>query len=305
MTRLGEGTHTYEWVEGWAKLPEEVVLGYTHGVVTDREDRVYIHNQSPHAVVILDRDGHYQGAWGEDFAAGAHGLYLSRENGDEYLYLSDYARHLVVKATLDGRVIYTLGVPPLPDVYPTEDLYKPTDACVAPNGDVYVCDGYGQSWVHRYDAAGEYLGSWGGKGSEPGQLNCPHGIWIDTRGDEPVVLVADRGNVRIQIFSLAGEHLGFVTDELRYPCCFFEHEGDLVVPDLHARVTIFDDDNRLITHLGDQPGVWQTEGWPNLPDEAFSVGLFSSPHAACVDSRGDLYVVEWTAKGRVTKLARV
>ncbi|MCC6443257.1 MAG: hypothetical protein IT210_07350 [Armatimonadetes bacterium] len=302
--KLGQGSHTYEVVEGWAKLPEGVRLGYTHGIVADCRDNIYIYNQSEDAVIALDRDGNFLGSWGEEHAGGAHGMFLNREGDEAFLYLVDNARRMMVKTTLDGREIYRLTVPPLPDVYPDEAMYRPTDVAVAPNGDVYICDGYGESWIHRYDATGIWLQSWGGKGAEPGKMNCPHGVWVDTRGEEPFLLAADRGNNRIQIFSLDGEHRGFVTDELRMPCCFYQFEDALYIPDLFARVTILDSDNKLITHLGDNPGVWETPGWPNLPAEMRRADKFNSPHALCVDSRGDIYVAEWISDGRLTKLKR-
>lgn len=303
--RVGSGRHVYEVVEGWGDLPEGVRFGHTHGVVVDSQHRVYVHNRSKDAVVVFDRDGRFLSAWGEEFASGAHGMYLSREGDAEFLYLADPVRHLVVKSTLDGREIWTLGVPPLPEAYPTAQAYKPTDVAVAPNGDVYVVDGYGQSWIHQYNARGEWLRSWGGKGTEPGKLDCPHGIWVDTRGPEPLLLVADRGNYRVQIFSLTGEHLGFVTEELRYPCCFYQVGDELYIPDLFGRVTIFDKQNRLLAQLGDNPGIWETPGWPEIPASQQQPGKFVSPHAVCVDSRGDLYVVEWIPDGRLTKLRRI
>jgi DNA-binding beta-propeller fold protein YncE len=301
---LGSGSHTYEWLEDWAKIPEGIQLGYTHGVVVDAADNVYVHNQSRDAVIKLDREGAYLASWGEEFASGAHGMFLNREGKGEFLYLADYARHIVAKTTLDGRVLWTIGVPDRPDIYSSSDSYKPTDVAVAPNGDFYVFDGYGQSWIHQYGPNGALIRSWGGTGKEPGQLDCPHGGWVDTRGAQPELLVADRGNNRIQIFTLDGEHKRFVTEELRMPCCFYQFQDEIYVPDLFARVTVLGRDNRLITHLGDNPGIWETQGWPNIPHEMRQAGKFSSPHACCVDSRGDLYVVEWVSDGRITKLRR-
>jgi len=303
--RQGSGSHSFDVEENWAKLPAGVTLGYTHGVVIDPKDNVYIHNQSKDSVIALDREGKFLKSWGPEFAGGAHGMYLSKEDGVEYLYLADPNRHIVVKTTLDGKTIYTLEVPPLPNVYKTADLYKPTDTAVAPNGDVYVCDGYGQSWIHVYDKKGTWIRSWGGAGSEPGKMKCPHGIWIDTRKSTPRVYVADRGNNRLQIFSLVGEHLGFVTYDLRLPCCFYQYGTEQYIPDLHSRVTILDEHDRLITHIGDVPGAWTKAGWPNVAKEELKPGLFSSPHACALDSKGDLYVVEWIAVGRITKLRRV
>lgn len=301
---LGGRSHVYEIVEGWGRLPEGVRFGYTHGVVVDSQDRVYVHNQSKDAVIIFDRDGNFLKSWGQEFAEGAHGMFLNREGDAEYLYLADYKRHIVVKTTLDGDIIWTLSAPDLPTVYGKPELYKPTDVAVAPNGDFYVCDGYGQSWIHHYNASAQWIQSWGGLGSEPGKLNCPHGIWVDTRRPTPVLLVADRGNFRIQIFSLDGKHLGFVTEELRYPCCFYQVGDELYIPDLHGRVTIFDNRNKLITHLGDYPEVWKRSDWPNIVHADRHLGKFVSPHAVCVDSHRDVYVVEWISDGRLTKLRR-
>lgn len=303
--RLGQGSYTYEVVPDWGQLPRGVAFGYTHGVVVDADDHVYVHNQSRDGVVVFDRDGRFLGSWGPEFAAGAHGMYLYRDGAREVLLLSDPARHLVVKTTLRGEVLLELGVPDLPEVYPQPELYRPTDACVAPNGDIYVCDGYGQSWVHHYSPEGHRIRSWGGKGTAAGQLDCPHGIWVDTRGPDPRLLVADRGNRRLQAFTLEGEHLGFLYADLRQPCCMYQFGSDLYVPDLHGRVTILGPDDRPVAQLGDDPGVWERPGWPNLPAEQRVVGRFISPHAVCVDRRGDLYVVEWIADGRLTKLRHV
>jgi DNA-binding beta-propeller fold protein YncE len=303
--RLGGGTRTYEVVEGWAKLPDGTSTGYTHGVATDSVDRVYVHNQSKNAIIVFDRDGDYLNSWGADFQEGAHGMRLYKQGGQEFLYFADYAKHRVVKTTLDGDVVFELGPPPMPEVYPDADAYRPTEVCVAPNGNIYVGDGYGRSYVHQYGPDAKWIRSWGGEGSEPGRLKCPHGVCIDTRRDPAVLLVADRGNGRIQIFTLDGEHIGFVTDELRQPCGFFLAGEDVVIPDLHGRVTILDKNNRLIAHLGDNPGIWDRPGWPNVPSDEIRTGVFNSPHAACVDSHGDLYIVEWISHGRITKLRRV
>ena len=61
----------------------------------------------------------------------------------------------------------------------------------------------------------------------------------------------------------------------------------------------------LMKSYGAYPGVWDVNGWPNLPDTTWVPGKFISPHAACWDKRGDMYVVEWIEEGRVTKLRRV
>ena len=302
---LGSGEHTYEFQGEWGRLPNGRQYGYTHGVVMDSQERIIIHNRSKDAIAIFDRDGKFVKSWGEDFEVGAHGLLLNKEGNTEYLYLADPERHLVAKTTLDGERLWVLRCPKESSAYEREDQYKPTNVAIAPNGDIYIADGYGLSWVHQYNSKAEYIRSWGGKGKEAGKLDCPHGIWIDTRGGQPVVTVADRSNGRLQNFTLDGKHIGFVNDELRRPCHFDQKNGELLIPDLYGRVTIFDKNNKLITHLGDNPEVWKTKGWPNLPHEMRETGKFVSPHAACWDRAGNIYVVEWIADGRVTKLRRV
>jgi DNA-binding beta-propeller fold protein YncE len=310
--KLGTGAYTYELVDGWAKVPSHITLGYTHGVVTDAKDNVYIFNQSEHAMVVFDKDGNFLTSWGKEFAKGAHGLYLAKEGAEEFLYLVDYEIPVVVKTTLDGKELLRLKSPPLPDVYKGEAVYKPTDVCIAPNGDIYVTDGYGQSYIHHYDKTGKYIRSWGGKGTEPGQMQCPHGIRVDTRGKEPVIYVADRANIRIQVFALDGKFIKFINDEsLRYPCTFhFGKDGTLYIPDLFGTVIIWDKNDKFQAEVGANPeiskGAWPTlAGYPNVPKEKRIPGTFISPHGLWTDSKKDMYVVEWIQDSRITKLKRL
>jgi DNA-binding beta-propeller fold protein YncE len=300
---LGRGSHRYELVDGWAKLPAGKKFGHTHGVVVDRDDNVYIFNQSDDALMVFDRDGHLIRSWGSQYSKGAHGLFLAKEDGQEVLWLVDYVLQKVAKTTMDGEELLTIDRPQREGLYEKPEQYKPTDVCVAPNGDVYVFDGYGQSWIHQYDSAGKYIRSFGGKGSEQGKLNCPHGGWVDTRRATPELYVADRGNHRIQVFTLEGQHVRFITDEMQMPCCFYQWHDELYIPDLNARVTIYDKHDKPVTVLGDYPEAMKTPGYPETQGK-IPPDKFSAPHACCVDSRGDVYVVEWISTGRVSKLRR-
>ena len=161
-----------------------------------------------------------------------------------------------VKTTLDGEYVWKVGYPEESEAYkPGADgqriKYSPTNVAIAPNGDVYVGDGYGSSFINQYNKKGKYIRTFGGKGAEPGKLNCPHGLIMDERGATPVLTVADRSNKRLQRFTLDGKHIDFV-ENMHAPCHFNIYKnGDMVVPDLFARVTLLDKNNRVITQLGD------------------------------------------------------
>ena len=118
-----------------------------------------------------------------------------------------------------------------------------------------------------------------------------------------LLLVADRRNARLQYFTLDGRHHSFV-DGVVYPCHFHERKGLLVVPELDARVTLMDKNNKVIAYLG-----WNNDGKQRQlrlrPREEFTPGKFVCPHGACFDHDGNIYVVEWVEVGRVTKLRRV
>ena len=305
---LGDGAHRYECLHDWGQLPPDIAYGNTHGVAEDAQGRIYIKHtvhkssQKGDAIVVFDADGKFIKSWGAEFRGGAHGMHLAKEGNQEFFYLCDTNRKLVVKTTLDGEMVWERGYPEEAGGYKKGDEYVPTNVATAPDGTVYVADGYGRNYIHIYKPDGTYVKTFGGTGSKPGHTSCPHGIMVDTRGEKPLLVIADRGNRRLQYFTLDGEHVKFVTEELRAPCHFDQYGTDLLIPDLEARVTIFDKDNKLITHLGDGTHY---NGIRDKERSAFTPGKFVAPHGAMFDSKGDIFVVEWVEVGRVTKLRRL
>ncbi len=301
---LGTGEHTYRWVEDWGRLPEGAGLGNTHGcIVVDGRGRIYVNTDTERAVLRFAADGSFLDAWGKEWAGGLHGMWLHEEDGQEFLYMTHIGRHEVVKADLDGNVLWTLGYPEASGLYENANEYRPTSVAVAPDGSFFVADGYGKSWIHRYDAERRWLGAFGGPGTEPGQLKTPHGIHLDARGAKPRLIVADRENHRLQLFELDGTLIRVVTGDLRRPCHVNRHGDDWVVADLAGRVTILDADFELVTHLGDQPDPAKRAN-NGVPVEDWRDGVFFAPHCAAWDAHGDLYVMDWLAAGRVSKLVR-
>jgi hypothetical protein len=302
---LGAGTHRYEWVEGWGKLPEGMTFGNTHGcIVVDREGRVYMNTDTENAVIVFSPEGEFVKSWGKELAGGLHGMCLVEEDGKEFLYLAHIGLHEVLKTTLDGEVLWRVGYPEKSGHYANAGEYAPTSIAVLPDRSFFVADGYGKSWIHRYDPNHEYVSSFGGPGSELGKLATPHGIAIDTRGEKPVLLVSDRENHRLQAFDLEGKPIGTVGSDLRRPCHTHQLGGETVVADLAGRISLFDAKDQLIAHIGDNPDPAK-RAQNGVPREQWKTGEFLSPHCARFDAQGNLYVLDWNFLGRISKLRRL
>ncbi len=307
---VGEGDHKYEVTHDWGELPAGIAYGNTHGVCEDAHGHIYIHHtvnavsEKSDSMVVFDHKGKFVKSWGKDFKGGAHGLHIHKEGKQQFLYLCDTKRGLMVKTTLDGEEVLTLDYPKDAGPYTQKIKYSPTNLAIAPNGDIYIGDGYGSSYINQYDSNGKYIRTFGGKGKEAGQLDCPHGIAVDYRLKEPNLIVADRANKRLQRFTLDGKHIDFMND-FPAPCHFgFYKNGDVVVPDLFAKVTVLDKDNKVVAQLGDdsQSKYMDTR---KLSRDHFTPGKFVCPHGACFDHAGNIFVVEWVEVGRVSKLAKV
>lgn len=312
--RVGSGEYVFECHHGWGDLPSNIQWGATHDVAIDADGLIYITHQSSgkdpiDSVVVFDTDGKYVRSFGKQFHGGGHGLDLRSENGQEFLYLSDVKNRLVAKMDLNGEVVWTKGFPQESGKYPNASKYKPTNVALAPDGGFYVGDGYGSNFVHQYDADANYVRSWGGRGTKPGELNCPHGLYVDTRpGREPSLCVTDRANNRLQYFTLDGKHLSYV-DNLVYPSSLDVRGEVMLVGELDSRLTLLDKDNNVLTYLDDDP-QWRKAVNANgrqvrrQPDK-WVAGKFVHPHGATFDENGNIYLAEWVVGGRVSLLKKV
>jgi hypothetical protein len=317
-TRLpitGSEAHTYECVHDWLLPPDGLVWGDTHGLAQDQQGRIYVAhtvNKSSmrgEAVVVYDSSGRFVRAFGEEFRGGAHGLGLRRENGQEVLYHCDINRCNIVKTDLAGKALWTHGYPREDSSYSRKPIdFVPTNVAFAPNGNFCVADGYGSHRVLRFSRTGKFLGEVGQPGQGDGEFNTPHGLFVDSRGKDPILVVADRGNRRLQTFSLAGEHLRTVQDEsrLRMPC-HFDTQGEwMVCPDLDSQVCILDREYNVIAQLGDgRASNGEVGSRRSQSRNEFTPGQFITPHAAVFLQNGDLLVAEWLPIGRITLLRRV
>jgi hypothetical protein len=291
--RIGSGEFTYELVEGWGKLPPGMTYGWGCGVVVDSKDRVYVHTRSKQCVVVFDRNGKILTDWGAEMMGVAHGLYWSREGKDEFLFFTtNTPGDTVTKTDLNGKPLLQIGnVPEESSASIKFKFQNPTDVAIAPNGDIYVCEGYGSQLIHRFTRAGKHLQTIGGPGNAPDKFNICHGIWVDTRKPEPEIYIADRANNRLCVYTMDLQLRRLLYGDVRNPCCFYTQKGRMFVPDLDHRVTVLDAHDQVLAQLGDGRGKDKTD------DPA----VFRAPHALVLDSHGDLYVVEWVETGRLRK----
>lgn len=309
--QIGIDGMQYEWIEDWARIldtPSGIENGRTHGVVVTDSGNVMVFTQADPGVLTFNQQGELVASWGDRFS-GAHGMTLVKEDDTEYLWLTDQNSREVVKTTLDGQTVLNIE-PPKHPVYEKAN-YIPTWVAVneerfGGNGDIWVTDGYGSNYIHRYDKTGRYLLSINGEEGKTGAFSCPHGIWVDTRKSEPELYVADRSNHRVQVYDTQGQYKRtFGSEFLTSPDGFVTHGDYLLVPELFARITILDSDDRVVCHLGANEDVVKVKGWPNFPKQELQPGKFNSPHGIAADPAGNIYVVEWIVGGRIIKLVKI
>src|SRR5205809_3249146 len=89
--------------------PDGKPLGPCHGgVVIDKAGNVYVTTDTERGIAVFSPDGKYLKAVGPHHI---HGLELRSENGTEYIYGARPESHEVVKLTLDGNIVWSLGPP--------------------------------------------------------------------------------------------------------------------------------------------------------------------------------------------------
>lgn len=324
---VGSGDHKYEVIHDFAQLPDKFTWQTTHNVAVDAEGLLYvIHeghaDQKDHpSIFVFDQQGKYIRSFGEQFQGGGHGLEVRQEDGQEFLYVTGY-QHLknFGKLDLKGEQVwekrapmesgsYAQGEATEPKKIWGRDRFMPTNFAFHQDGGFYLADGYGAWQIHRYDKDGKWLAKFGGPGKGDGQFQLPHGVWIDQRsGRDPSVVVADRMNARLQWFTLEGKHLKTL-DGFILPANVDTFEEVMLVPDLSARVTLLDGQDKVIAHLGEDP-EWRKEvlkdgfklrGEP----KRWQAGKFIHPHDACFDNSGNIFVAEWVSTGRISLLKRL
>ncbi len=306
--RTGNGEWIYQPVSGWGHLPAGIQFGGTHGGITeDAAGLIYISTQSATGILVYRADGSLVRTIAHQYPE-VHSMVYVQENGEDYIYATvqkgtPEENWLFVKLRTNGDIVQKIKAPPEAG-FTSPNAWRLTAAVPAPDGSIWIANGYGDSRLFRFDSKGNFKSSISGKGSAEGMLDCSHGLTIDTRYGQPLLLVCDRENRRLCHFDLDGKYVETVTRHLRRPCQASIHGDYAIVSELEGRVTILDHDNTPVAFLGDNPQKAQWANYSVVPGEVSSTA-FSAAHGCFVDQAANIYVSDWNQTGRVTKLAKV
>ena len=303
----GNGEWTYQVVAGWGELPAGTVFGGTHGAIAqDNAGNIYVSTQSTTGVLIYGPDGKFLRTIAGQFPE-VHSMVHAEEAGTEYFYTTvqkgtSQENWLFVKMKIDGTPVLKITAPAEAG-FKSPNEWRLTAAVPAPDGSIFIANGYGDSRIFHFDRNGNYLRSYSGKGSDPGQLNCSHGLTLDTRYDQPLLLVCDRENRRLCHFDLDGKYVDTVAQHLRRPCQVALHGEYAIVSELEGRVTVLDRDNVPIAFLGDNPNRSQ---WANydLDPKTIAAATFSAAHGCFIDRDANIYISDWNRTGRVNRFSK-
>ena len=304
----GNGEWTYAVVPGWGILPAGTTFGGTHGAIgQDKAGNIYVSTQSDTGVLVYSSDGRLLRKIATAYPE-IHSLVFATEGAAEYIYATvqkgtAQENWLFLKMKTDGSVVMKITAPAEAG-FKSPNEWRITAAVPTPDGSIFIANGYGDSRIFRFDKNGNYKASYSEKGSGEGQLNCSHGLSLDTRYDQPLLLVCDRENRRLCHFDLDGRYVRTVTQHLRRPCQVSFHGEYAVVSELEGRATILDLDNVPIAFVGDNPQKTQWAKY-ELDPGVIKPAVFSAAHGCFIDSEANIFVSDWNQTGRVTKLRRV
>ncbi|MDA0677074.1 MAG: peptidyl-alpha-hydroxyglycine alpha-amidating lyase family protein [Chloroflexi bacterium] len=300
----------FEPVPGWAKIPHGFWLREATAVTVGPDDRVYVFNRGNMPILVFDPNGNVVDHWGNDnppedvvvrrdsygnalqfwntWFKRTHAISTDHEGN---LWLVDDVGCQIHKMSVTGEFLLTIGTGEQAPRESGKPFNRPTDVVVSKKtGEVFISDGYGNSRIHRYSPEGEFISSFGESGTAPGQFSLPHNLALL---DDEEIVVCDRENYRVQVFSLDGEFhrewrahkavavevVGSGADARIYVAEQGPPPVQQGVARLGNRMDVFNRDGALITHFG-------AEHYGQEPNQ------FLWPHSVAVDSHGDVYVAE-------------
>jgi hypothetical protein len=313
----------------WLKLPEgRTEIGSMHGdIAVSAAGEVYISVEGtvkqrfailgPNpGLQVYSREGKYLRNV-PDAPFDLHGFLIRQEPAGEFLYAVRLAggmtaedqtragvdKQVIVKMTLDGKIVMSIPASSIPDEFKSKSRdgragMRLTGIAVAPNGDIYVSDGYASDYLHRFDRNGKYISSFGGK-QPPYSFNQLHKIVMDTRFEPARLIGTDRQNARLVQFALDGTLAGVVATDLKRPGSLAIRGDYLAVGELAGgRIDILDKKGTIVTQVGVN-AVAEGVGVNTTPPDKWRPGEVTAPHGLAFTPEGDLLASEFNLFGRV------
>lgn len=303
----------------WVRLPDIKSQPVNqHGdVQISSKGEVYVSTMDPKAgIMVFSQDGKLLRSL-EGVPNDFHGFVIRQRDGGEFIYGPRLNEQTIVKLTLDGKKILEIPASAIPDKYKTEigatmkkggkevpnpdagkRVLRMTGIDVAANGDIFVTDGYGQDYIHRFDKTGKYIKSFGGRKVTPYNFNSIHKIAIDTRFSPERIIALDRENRRILHLSLDGDILGIVASDMLRPSGVAIRGEYAAIAEISGRVTLLDKAGKAVVHFGTNSDTTQINHNKTEPAK-WKPGLVNSPHGITFNEKGDIFVSEYSQFGRV------
>jgi DNA-binding beta-propeller fold protein YncE len=280
----------YEAVPDGLALPPGMTMGSTSGIAVNSKGHIFVLHRGPGPLMEFDPQGKFIRAMGNGYFDRPHGLRIDK---DDNIWTTDVRDHVVYKMNPDGRIVNVLGVRgnagEMHQFGHLRLFNEPNDLAFGPNGDIFVVQGHGKGdpKVVKFDKDGNFIKTWGKKGTGPGEFDIAHSIVIDARGQ---LHVADRSNARIQVFDNEGNYIR----ESKHPgppCgLYLTPDQTLWLAHGHAgKIMKLDLNGNVLGVTGGGPGK--------------SLGQYGEAHYMAVTPQGDIYVAD-TLNWRVQKLVR-
>lgn len=307
---IGHGEFKYKIDKQWG-INTQYPINDCHEMVLDKNKNLFMTTtHKKNNILKYNQDGQIIDSWriGRE---GTHGLTIADEGGEEFLYITDYESHKVFKTTKEGKLIFEINWPKNIKEYKIAEDFKPTETTIAPNGDIYVCDGYGLDFIIQYDYNGNYIRHFGGHGESDDQFKCCHGITIDQRQGSPTLLITSRTTNEFKRFTLEGAFI----EKFQLPGCwicrpvidqknlYFSVIVTKTWDNYDGMLAVLDENQKVISLPGgSSPQYENNKLMPPISDKT----TFFNPHDVCIDGDKNLYIPQWNSKKTYpVKLLRV
>ena len=299
----------YKVVPDWVKLPEaREKIGNMHGdVAVSSKGEVYVSVMDAKAGLQVFSD---EGKFLRNVTnapSDFHGFVIKKEAGGEFIYGPRLGSGNILKLTLDGKEVLNIPSSSIPDEFKSKNKEGATRVAmtgmdVAPNGDLFVTDGYSSSFIHHFNKSGKYIKSFGGK-NPPYNFTTLHKIAVDTRFKPVRIIACDREALRVVHVSIDGEFIGVVAKDLLAPAAIAVQGDYALVGEIRGNVSVIDKEGRIVAKLGLNE-VKSEVGTNATPPPKWRPGIVTAPHGVAFNSKGDIFVAEYSVFGRVHRFNR-